>query len=84
MSDTVPVPDDQLDRSPAERAKRSANRQLAAVRAAVATNQAFLDLATPTGAQTTAQVRALTRQVGALIRLVVAGDLLEDDDTTDP
>ena len=35
----------------------------------LATNQTYLDLATPTAAQTTAHVKALTRQVSAMIRL---------------
>lgn len=36
---------------------------------ALTVNRAFLDLASPTNAQTLAQVKALTRQVSALIRL---------------
>jgi hypothetical protein len=38
---------------------------------ALATNQTYLGLGTPTNAQVAAQVRALTQQVDALIRLVV-------------
>lgn len=40
--------------------------------AATADRTAYLDLATPTAAQTAAQVRALTRQVDALARLALA------------
>lgn len=38
---------------------------------AVANNQTFLGLASPTAAQQLSQLQALTRQVNALIRLVV-------------
>ena len=51
-------------------------------RQALAGNAAFLALATPTNAQTTAQVKALTRQTNALIRLLVAADLLTDNTGT--
>lgn len=37
---------------------------------ALQTNAAYLALATPTAAQTTTQVKALTRQVSGLLRLV--------------
>ncbi|MDF1603406.1 hypothetical protein [Nocardioides sp. YIM 152315] len=47
-------------------------------RDAVAGNRVFLDLDAPTAAQTLAQVRALTRQMTALVRLTV-GDLCGDD-----
>jgi hypothetical protein len=39
------------------------------VRDALAANKTFLAIATPTNSQTLAQVRALTRQVSALIRM---------------
>lgn len=38
---------------------------------ALATNATFLALASPTNAQTLAQVRSLTRQTSALIRLLL-------------
>lgn len=39
---------------------------------ALTANAAFLALATPTAAQTAAQIRALTRQVDGLIRLAIS------------
>lgn len=48
--------------------------------AAIANNQTFLALTAPTNAQTLAQVEALTRQVNAIIRLLV-GQLEAVDDT---
>lgn len=47
---------------------------------ALATNRAYLGVNNPTAAQNTAQVKALTRQVQALLRLTVGAF---DDDTTD-
>lgn len=41
---------------------------------ALATNAAFLAVASPTNAQTLAQVKALTRQVNGILRLLVVAD----------
>jgi hypothetical protein len=42
-----------------------------AARNALATNRTYVDLASPTAAQTTAQVKALSRQNNGLIRLLL-------------
>lgn len=51
-----------------------------AARQALGNNREFLALTTPAQGQVVAQVRALTRQVNALARMVVAGDLLDPED----
>lgn len=43
-------------------------------RAALGTNATYLALASPSTAQNTAQVKALTRQVDGIIRLLVVND----------
>lgn len=53
---------------------------ISAARGAIAGNKTFLALASPTNAQTLAQVKALTRQMNALIRLQVR-DLLDTTGT---
>lgn len=50
----------------------------AKARAAIIANGTYLALAAPTNAQTLAQVRALTRQMTALVRLSLRGGLLDD------
>jgi hypothetical protein len=59
-----------------------ANREatLAKARAAFAANQGFLALATPTNAQTLAQVTRLTRQMNAVLRLLLT-DFSDVSDT---
>lgn len=51
---------------------------IAQARAALAANRAFLATGTPTVAQNGAQIKALTRQMNAVIRLLV-GDLSGTD-----
>lgn len=65
-----------IDKPGSPRANAATLRQRAAV--AMAGNRTYLALATPTAAQTTAQVKALTRQMNAVIRL-----LLNDLEGTD-
>ena len=50
----------------------------ARARQALVDNAAFLAVASPTNAQTLAQVRKLTRQTNALIRMVLAVDGARD------
>jgi hypothetical protein len=52
-------------------------------RAAFTANRAYLAIGAPTNAQNLAQIRAITRQMQAMIRLVVARDLLGTDTTID-
>lgn len=54
----------------------------AKARAAIIANGTYLALAAPTNAQTLAQVRALTRQMTALVRLSLRGGLLDNTDGT--
>jgi hypothetical protein len=60
--------------TPEERAAGEAGNEVTVrdqASAALATNATFLGIASPTNAQTAAQVKALTRQVDGLIRLAV-------------
>lgn len=54
----------------------------AKARSALAGNATYLALAAPTNAQNAAQIKALTRQNNAIIRLLVAADLLTDNTGT--
>lgn len=68
---TVPKPIDQFhEETLRERAE-----------AALATNKAFIDLPSPTNAQAVAEVKALARQVNALIRLTLRllGDVTDTE-----
>jgi hypothetical protein len=48
------------------------------MRQAITDNSAYLAIAAPTNVQNLAQIRRLTRQMNALIRATVGGDLLTD------
>lgn len=54
----------------------------AKARAALTANANFLALASPTNPQVLAQVQRLTRETSAIIRLLIAGDLLNDTSGT--
>lgn len=64
-----------------ERRDRSRQALRQKVRDVLAANRAFLDLPNPTNAQMRDHLRALTRQMTALIRLS-QDDLLDDTDGT--
>ena len=51
-------------------------------RNALQANQNFLNKATPSNAEILAQVRLLTREVNALIRLLIGNDLLVENTDT--
>lgn len=61
--------EDEIARDADATAESNATTLQGLARAALVGNKAFLNLASPTNAQTLAQVRALTRQNNALIRL---------------
>lgn len=50
------------------------------VRQALTANRAFLDVKSPTNAHLAAQVRQLTRECSAIIRLLVGSDLLDESE----
>jgi len=52
------------------------------VRQHLVNNATFLSIAAPNNAQNTAQIKALTRQMNAIIRLVVGNDLIQDTTNT--
>jgi hypothetical protein len=77
MPEELPIADDQT-RAAADAMDANRVRLLEQAQAALAANRDFLALASPTNAQTLAQVKALTRQTNAVIRLLV-GDLTDTD-----
>lgn len=59
----------------------NADQLLSKAAAALAANKTFLAISSPTNAQSISQVKALTRQVNAIIRLLVVDDLTDISDT---
>jgi hypothetical protein len=51
-------------------------------RSALQANQTYLAIASPTNAQNLAQIRKLTRETSALIRLLIGADLLVENTDT--
>lgn len=75
VTTTRPFTAEETARAQALEAAATASNNFATVRTAatnaIASNQTFLGIASPTNAQAVAQIQALTRQVNALIRLVL-------------
>jgi hypothetical protein len=61
---------DRAARAAAETARTNRTTIEAQVAAAITANKAYVALASPTNAQTTAQVKALSRQVNGVMRLL--------------
>lgn len=59
------------ERTAAQVAEANRDTLIAAARDALAVNRTFLALQAPTNAQTLAQVKALTRQMNAIVRLTI-------------
>jgi hypothetical protein len=66
------------DELAADTATRVSDDLRTRMRAAVTDNAAYLAIGAPPNAQNLAQIRRLTRQMNALIRATVGGDLLVD------
>lgn len=72
---TRPYADDENaqadERAEADQADTNGKTLLEQIAGALVGNRAFLDLVAPTNAQSVAQVKALTRQMNAVVRLVI-------------